>query len=68
MNAIYYIPIIIKAFFRGDAHRKEVKNVDPCASMLIPLLALALGCIIFGIFANLPLSIIDPYVHTIFSV
>jgi len=64
MNAIYYMPVIIKAFF-GPRSKKPVKKVDPGPSMLIPIVALALGCIIFGIFANLPLSIIELAVHAL---
>ncbi len=64
MNAIYYMPIIIKAFF-GPKSKKQVKNVDPGLSMLIPIVALALGCLLFGIFANLPLSIIELAVHAL---
>ncbi|MDI6903458.1 MAG: proton-conducting transporter membrane subunit [Methanocellales archaeon] len=68
MNAVYYMPIIIRAFLGGHEGIGKAKNVDPGMSMLIPLLLLALGCILFGVFAILPLSIITPAVNTLFGV
>ncbi|MDI6860337.1 MAG: proton-conducting transporter membrane subunit, partial [Methanocellales archaeon] len=68
MNAVYYMPIIIRAFLGGHEGIGKAKNVDPGISMLIPLLLLALGCILFGVFAILPLSIITPAVNTLFGV
>lgn len=68
MNAVYYLPIVIRAYF-GDADMNaDVENSDPGAWMLLPMLALALVCIISGICANTPLSVINPYVVAIFGI
>jgi len=46
MNAVYFLPPIIKSYFEQG----EVKGKDPGASMMVPIVILALGCIIFGLF------------------
>jgi len=46
LNAVYYLPIIIKAFF-GQDHLTFSNDGLP-KTMMIPMLVLGLGCIVFG--------------------
>lgn len=61
MNGIYYLPIIISAFF-GVEKEKRVWGkpfAELKVSMWMPIVLLALGCVIFGLFPvkiNLPLG------------
>jgi multicomponent Na+:H+ antiporter subunit D len=57
MNAVYYMPILIAAFF-GEREDKEVEIDEVPLTMLIPIVLLALGVLIFGILPNLPLTLI----------
>jgi formate hydrogenlyase subunit 3/multisubunit Na+/H+ antiporter MnhD subunit len=55
------MPIIIKAYFgvhEGEHEEVETDEVPPV--MLIPMLILALGVLLFGIFPNIPLALIRP--------
>jgi len=58
MNAIYFVPIIIKAYFGADKYEGGYDDAPP--SMLVPMVILAAGCIVFGIFTNLSFSAIIP--------
>jgi multicomponent Na+:H+ antiporter subunit D len=60
MNAIYFMPIIIKAYFGPGKYEGGYDDAPP--SMLAPMVILALGIIIFGIFTNLSFSAIIPAV------
>jgi len=59
MNGIYYLPIIISAFF-GVEKEKRVWGrpfAELKLSMWVPIALLALACIVFGLFpVNLPLN------------
>lgn len=59
MNGIYYLPIIISAFFGVEKEKrmwsKPFAELKP--SMWIPIALLALGCLVFGLFpVNAPLN------------
>ena len=59
MNGIYYLPIIISAFFGvSESERTWAKPFTELKfSMLWPMGVLALGCIVFGLFPfNFPLT------------
>ncbi|MCL0088726.1 monovalent cation/H+ antiporter subunit D family protein [Dehalococcoidia bacterium] len=58
MNAIYFVPIIVRAYFGGGKYEGGYDDAPP--SMLVPLVILAVGCIVFGIFTNLSFSAIIP--------
>ncbi len=61
LNAAYFMPIIINAFFKeGDFEPVKGKPEAPL-SMLLPILILVTGCLVLGIF--LPLTV--PYFHDI---
>ncbi len=57
----YYVKIINAAFFREPVH--EITEVDEApASMLVPIVILAIGCLLMGVFAYAPLTFIRPAV------
>lgn len=48
LNAVYYLPIVINAFFRKEEHDfSEVK--DPSMGMLIPVMILAVATVLFDL-------------------
>ncbi len=62
LNAAYFFPIIISAFFRkGDFESSQ--GTEAPLSMLVPIVMLALICILFGIQIN----IYVPFVESIVS-
>ncbi len=57
MNLMYYGPIIYGAWFRRKKGEETVAvfpKVDPSRWMWVPLVVLALGTLIFGIFPHFP--------------
>ncbi|MDD3421275.1 MAG: proton-conducting transporter membrane subunit [Methanocellales archaeon] len=67
MNAIYFIPIIINAFFTGASENGEHKEVIPDdvpLSMAVPMVILAIGIIVFGVLsATTSVVVIKPTVN-----
>lgn len=62
LNAMYYGPIVIRAWFKETSHfshshnsEEKVKKKDPAWEMLIPVLILTLGILIFGLYPKYPL-------------
>ena len=70
MNAIYFMPIIINAFFGGDEHEpKEIEPDDVPPSMSVPMVALAIIIVIFGILVSITsLTMVRPVISAIFGV
>ncbi len=60
LNAAYFLPIVIAAFFKEGQFKKE-KGPEAPLSMLIPILILVAGCLVLG--TNLQLTV--PYLHDI---
>ncbi|MFO7951835.1 MAG: monovalent cation/H+ antiporter subunit D family protein [Bacillota bacterium] len=60
LNAAYFLPIVIAAFFKKGEF-DSVKGTEAPLSMLIPILVLVAGCLVIG--ANLQLTV--PYFHNI---
>lgn len=59
MNGIYYLPIIISAFFGVDKEKRlwEQPFAELKPSMWIPIVLLAVGCLVFGLLPiNAPLA------------
>ena len=59
LTALYMLSPVIKAFFSKESeenHGKSFKDAD--IKMLIPMVLCAIVCILFGIFAKVPLNII----------
>jgi multicomponent Na+:H+ antiporter subunit D len=60
LNALYYLPIIVPAFFGGlesdHEHGFDIKEATP--RMLVPVAILALGTLIFGLLpSNIPFDL-----------
>ncbi len=51
LNAVYYLPIIVNAFFKEGEFKKKPGFEAPL-TMLVPTLILAVFGILFGLFAN----------------
>ncbi|MDO8885886.1 monovalent cation/H+ antiporter subunit D family protein [Candidatus Oleimmundimicrobium sp.] len=59
----YYIKIVNAIFFREPV--EPITQVDEAPlSMLIPIVILATGCLIMGVFAYIPLNVIKPAAAT----
>lgn len=66
LNAIYYLPIIVNAFFKDGDFEKQPGYEAPL-TMLVPTLSLAVLGIFFGIFANYTtIPFIEAVIRTIF--
>lgn len=66
LNAIYYLPIIVNAFFREGAFEKKPGPEAPL-TMLVPTIVLAVFGILFGLFANYTtIPFIEAVLKTIF--
>ncbi len=66
LNAIYYLPIIVNAFFKEGEFEKQPGYEAPL-TMLVPTLSLAVLGIILGLFANYTtIPFIEAVVRTIF--
>lgn len=65
LNAAYFFPIVINAFFR-EGNFEKAKGLEAPPSMLIPILSLAVVCVVFGVSLNLYLPYIDNVVSYLF--
>ncbi len=59
-NAVYFLPIIIAAFFK-EGNYEPVKGPEAPLSMLLPIIVLVAGCLVVG--TNLQLTV--PYLQHI---
>ncbi len=58
MNGLYYLPIIINAFFGEEVLHQEIKADDVPFKMLLSIVVLAVCCLIFGVSPiNLPFDL-----------
>ncbi|MCL0104076.1 monovalent cation/H+ antiporter subunit D family protein [Dehalococcoidia bacterium] len=60
MTAVFYLRVINLIYF--GRHEEKVQRDELPLSMLVPIIILALGCVSFGIFARVPLSLVEPAV------
>lgn len=66
LNAIYYLPIIVNAFFKEGDFEKQSGPEAPLP-MLVPTIILAVAGILFGLFANYTtIPFIEAVLRTIF--
>jgi len=66
LNAIYYLPIIVNAFFKDGEFEKKPGYEAPL-TMLVPTLTLAVLAILFGLFANYTtIPFIEAVIRTVF--
>lgn len=59
LNAIYFLRVVEKAFFFEGEHDEIQRNEAPI-TMLIPIGALSVSCLVFGLGVNIPMSLIEP--------
>lgn len=60
LNAIYYLPILIAAFLKEGKERKNMMMMDRLPkSMIIPMVMIAAGSVIMGIFPQLVMNVIE---------
>jgi multicomponent Na+:H+ antiporter subunit D len=63
LNAAYFMPIVITAFFPGKV--KNYQLIEKNLYMLIPIAVLAAVSLLFGILPQIPFGLVNP-VYTIF--
>jgi len=66
LNAIYYLPIIVNAFFKDGDFEKQPGPEAPL-TMLVPTLIMAVAAILLGLFANYTtIPFIEAVLKTVF--
>ncbi|NMB35696.1 MAG: monovalent cation/H+ antiporter subunit D family protein [Firmicutes bacterium] len=66
LNAIYYLPIIINAYFKKGLFEKP-KLFEAPPTMLVPIILLAVICIALGLFAgSTTIPFVEPIVNSVF--
>ncbi|NMA62007.1 MAG: monovalent cation/H+ antiporter subunit D family protein [Firmicutes bacterium] len=67
LNAVYYLPIVINAFFKQEEH--DFSNItDPSPKMLIPVVVLAIATVFFDIIpVNVLLNLSEVTAATLFG-
>jgi len=68
LNAVYFLPIIYIAFFKGDPMEKLLKH-ETSRTMLVPVIIGAAFVVILGVFVTvrgLPYSLIKVFLKTVF--
>lgn len=66
LNVIYYLPIIINAFLKNNPERVRDMRIEKIpATMLVPIVALGIAILGFGLFPNWVMGIIENAVATI---
>ena len=67
LNAIYYLPIIVNAFFKKGNFKSPVGFEAPL-TMLLPIVFLAVSGILIGLFANYTsIPLVESVVNAVFS-
>ncbi len=73
LNVVYYGPIVIRAWFgkpEGEGHghspSKPVKNDDPPWQMMLPIMLLATGTFVFGLFPSFARTLAEQVVRMYF--
>lgn len=51
LNAMYYLPIVVNAFFKEGEFEKP-KDLEAPLTMIVPIVILSIMCLIFGLFAH----------------
>ena len=64
LNALYYLPIVISAFFRSGVEIEQHMELPVGAK--ISLIVLAIACVLLGLFSNVPINYIQPAIQQLF--
>ena len=60
LNAMYYLPIVLSAFLKKGEQADLTYEKDKVPmSMLIPMLLLGAGCLLFGLYPQLVMNIVE---------
>ncbi|HSV30852.1 MAG TPA: monovalent cation/H+ antiporter subunit D family protein [Atribacteraceae bacterium] len=59
MSALFYLRVIKLIYFGGDKLKEKAQMDELPPGMIIPIMILALGCVVLGIFVGLPLSMVE---------
>ena len=60
LTAVFYIRVMNNVYFGERKRRGEIEKDEAPLGMLIPIVILAGGCLIFGIFPGIPLALAEP--------
>lgn len=66
LNAIYYLPIVLKAFFGGGEHTSFKADGLPI-SMSIPLVVIGIACLYFGLLPGSLLELVGKVAQMLFA-
>lgn len=59
LTAIFYFRLINIVYFEKPKDGSRIERDEAPLSMLIPIVVLAVACIFFGVFAGIPLEVVD---------
>ena len=68
LTAVYYFRVLYVIYFGEHKHVEQVGTDEVPPGMLVPIAILALGCILFGIFVGIPLSVVEPAVRVLLGI
>jgi multicomponent Na+:H+ antiporter subunit D len=68
LTAVYYCRVLYVIYFGEHKHVEQVGTDEVPPGMLVPIAILALGCILFGIFVGIPLSVVEPAVRVLLGI
>lgn len=66
LNAFYYLPIVIAAFFRSGTNIEQ-QHMELPAGAKVSMLVLAAACIVIGLFASRAVEFLEPAVYQLFQ-
>ncbi len=64
LNALYYLPVVVAAFFRSDENIEQHMELPLGAK--VSMVALAAACLLLGLFSHAAVGYIQPAVHRLF--
>ncbi|NLM55146.1 MAG: monovalent cation/H+ antiporter subunit D family protein [Firmicutes bacterium] len=64
LNAAYYLPIAIAAFFRSGKDIEQ--HIELTTGAKVSMLVLAVACVLIGLFSNVTVDFVQPAVHRLF--
>lgn len=65
LNGLYYLPVVISAFFGEDANVTEVQKIS--IGPKVALIALSIATVFFGLFSSLPVRFLSPAIQALFN-
>jgi multicomponent Na+:H+ antiporter subunit D len=68
LTAVFYLRVINLMYFGGPKHEEKVRREEVPLTMLIPIIILAGGSALFGVFAAVPLSMVEPAVSLLLGI